>query len=257
MTSPLVLSRLPLRQTEAWCSLDTRHPRIIRFHPTRRLPPGAVLGVLNPSGSQLLFSSALPLNATPKAVITGDGNTFYLVGSSTVGDLASNATLNAQGLEWLLGSWFNLSVSVSRQHGSLCARVHLSGPIGPVLRPECASPIGLRHYARWEPAAGSGFTDVQHEFHGAEATVINRCLSTPPGLLTSPLTPGEVIEVRGTGFLPGQHLCSQRPIQVLVPAGAWRYSNLPSMARNSSVAFSQEQLIWPLRQRANSRLVLL
>ena len=241
MTSPLVLSRLPLRADGSLVFIGYTASSDYPVSPDTSPPPGR-----RPRRAQsqrlttpLFVRAPAQRHSQSPSVITGDGNTFYLVGSSTVGDLASNATLNAQGLNGFLAL-------VSTSSYPFLASMDLSARVftylGPLVQfyaqnalPRLGSAITPDGSLLL--AAGSRMSSMN--FTGQKQPLLTAVFN-PASLLTSPLTPGEVIEVRGTGFLPGASALTA-PDPSNPPLETCRYSTHHRW-HGSPVAFSQEQL---------------
>ena len=186
-----------------------------------------VFGVLDPTGSRLTFSCPLPLvNAYLNSLVTGDGKSFFLVGSSSIGSIFTNATLNAQGLDGFgsPGAIFPFPFLAqidlpSRSLTYLGPLREIDGfnrfpPIGSAVALDGSlilASVSLDRYTGYaapvrplggvaEPGYGTVIFDLN--FSGQTQPLVTGLLN-PASLLASSLAPGQIIEIRGMGLGPG------------------------------------------------------
>jgi len=182
-----------------------------------------VLGVIDPSGSRLTFSSPVPLSGLVDSIVTGDGHTFFVLGTAAVSDIAANATLNAQGLDGFLDLGGEYSYPflarvdlISRSLTYLGPLREINGLNGLPAIGSCVARNGsliiaslaLDSYSSPLPPAKSiggianpGYGTVIFDLNfSSEKEPLITALLNPASLLASPLTPGQIIEVRGMGL---------------------------------------------------------
>jgi|GEM_PF-2959474 len=176
--------------------------------PTFRSEEG-IFGLLDPTGSRLVFSTPLPGVAT--SVVTLDGKTFHVLGS-----IGENfySTLNAAGLD---DAWI--------ENGSYIARIDAPSRsvtyAGPLPHPTVTTGFGVapdgslilvcpkrdEFLGALPPLIGGifslGYGQVVYSLGlatGKQPSITE--LVNPASLLPSPITPGQVVELRGKGLAP-------------------------------------------------------
>jgi uncharacterized protein (TIGR03437 family) len=189
-----------------------------------------VLGVLDPTGSLLTLSYALPVTGSVESLVTGDGQNFYLVGNATVGQLRLVSTLSAEGLDGFIHP-----TSANYGPGSIfpfpfVAEINVPGRaltyMGPIFEinglntlPVVASgaaPDGGLLLASWSTGqlptsasvtqlnASPGPYDTAAVLFKADLTTqptpAVTAVVNPANMLSSDLVPGQAIEVRGIGL---------------------------------------------------------
>jgi uncharacterized protein (TIGR03437 family) len=185
-----------------------------------------VLGVLDPTGSHLTLSCALPLTGSVESLVTGDGANFYLVGNSTVAQLGGVSTFNAEGINGFIqsGSYGAGSTNPYPFLAEINVPNRALTYLGPLLQinglntlPIIASgvtPDGSIVLAAWaqDPNPLPNVTQLNGSADPDQSTLIfNTDLTqqatplvtsvvNPASVIPSPLVPGQVIEVRGIGL---------------------------------------------------------
>lgn len=184
-----------------------------------------VFGVLDPSGSELTLSWPLPLNGSVNSVVTGDGTSFFLLGIADAGsDIAANATLNAQGMNRFLGLDSSAAYPFLARIDVPSRALTYLGPLGEIsnvillvgsgVAPDdslvlASSALGDYSGATVPVASiggvvspGYGSVIFDLNFSGEKQPLVI-ALVNPASLLASPITPGQLIEVRGLGLASG------------------------------------------------------
>jgi uncharacterized protein (TIGR03437 family) len=189
-----------------------------------------VLGVLDPSGSHLVFSCALPVTGnftSLTSLATGDGRSFFAAGTATISEIAAGATLNAEGLDGFLspgGGYyypFLVRVDLSSRSVTYLGPLREINGLDTLVVPATVvaadgslivASLAMDSYSGAFPAAsslgggspGGGYGTVLFDLDfSSEKQPLIAALVNPASLLTSGLSPGQVVEVRGTGLGPG------------------------------------------------------
>jgi uncharacterized protein (TIGR03437 family) len=243
-------------------SPDTAPPPVSS---TPGLSGRSVFAVLEASGSKLLYSHPLPMAGTIYSIATGDGNSFYLTGNATIGDLVLAATLNAQGMEGLLNLGSIYSFPYVAQINLGAGSLAYLGPlreieglnslpaIGSAVAPDgtlvlasipvngFTSSVAPVRSLNGSIVGGYGTVVFGLDFSGQKEPLVTAVVN-PATLLPSPISPGQVLEIRGEGLGP--------------PSGATAdLANLPRELAGTQVRIAGAPVLL-LSVRANSILAL-